>query len=59
MSDAERTKWNARYAAEGARGEPSRLITELDDLLPTRAEPWISQAAAGGTRSGSPGGGST
>ena len=47
MSDAERTKWNARYAAEGARGEPSRLITELDDLLPTRGRA-LDLAGGGG-----------
>lgn len=34
MSDAERTKWNAKYAAEGALREPSRLVLDLDDLLP-------------------------
>ena len=34
MSDAERTKWNARYAADGAARDPSRLVLDLDLILP-------------------------
>src|SRR5687767_3623974 len=34
MSNTERTKWNARYAEQGASREPSRLVTELADRLP-------------------------
>jgi SAM-dependent methyltransferase len=47
MSDTERTKWNARYAAEGASRDPSRLITELDDLLPRRGRA-LDLAGGGG-----------
>ena len=36
MSDAERAKWNARYAEGAAPRDPSTLVVELDALLPTR-----------------------
>jgi SAM-dependent methyltransferase len=47
MSQAERTKWNARYAQEGASREPSALIVELEDLLPRQGRA-IDVAGGGG-----------
>jgi SAM-dependent methyltransferase len=47
MSQAERTKWNARYAKEGASREPSALIVELEDLLPRQGRA-IDVAGGGG-----------
>jgi SAM-dependent methyltransferase len=38
MSDAERAKWNARYAEHGGSREPSSLVTSLDDALPKRGK---------------------
>jgi SAM-dependent methyltransferase len=47
MSHAERTKWDARYAAEGAAREPSRLLLEIADLLPARGRA-LDLAGGGG-----------
>src|SRR4051812_34247673 len=47
MSDAERTKWDARYAEEGALREPSCLLVEIEDLLPTRGRA-LDLAGGGG-----------
>jgi tellurite methyltransferase len=46
MSDAERSKWNARYAEHGGSREPSALVTSLDDALPRRGK---ALDVAGGT----------
>lgn len=34
MSEDERSKWNDRYAKEGASREPSSLVVELDATTP-------------------------
>ena len=36
MSDADRKKWDAKYAAGAAPTEPSLLLTQLDNFLPSR-----------------------
>lgn len=48
MSNTERIKWNARYAEQGASREPSRLVTELADILPQRGR--ALDIAGGGGR---------
>ncbi|MCK6590443.1 MAG: class I SAM-dependent methyltransferase [Polyangiaceae bacterium] len=47
MSDTERIKWNAKYNGEGAPRDPSCLLLELDNLLPTRGKA-LDLAGGGG-----------
>jgi tellurite methyltransferase len=47
MSDADREKWNARYAAEAPPREPSAVLTGLAHLLPAKGRA-LDLAGGGG-----------